>query len=141
MESKDQSKRYRILARAVAVWLVIILAEILHGIARGLFLVPLVGEFRSSQIGVVTGSIIILVVAIVFVRWLGASRKSDLLLVGLIWLILTLAFEVIFGRFVMGVSWERLAADYNIPEGGLLPFGMIVLGLSPLIAARVRGIV
>ena len=84
MESKDQSKRYRILARAVAVWLAIILAEILHGIARGIFLVPLVGEFRSSQIGVFTGSIIILAVAIVFVRWLGASRKSDLLLVGLI---------------------------------------------------------
>ena len=59
----------------------------------------------------------------------------------LIWLILTLASEVIFGRFVMGVSWERLAADYNIPEGGLLPFGMLVLGLSPLIAARVRGVV
>jgi hypothetical protein len=22
-------------------------------------------------------------------------------------------FEVLFGRFVMGASWERLAADYN----------------------------
>ena len=29
-------------------------------------------------------------------------------------LILTLAFEVIFGRFVMGLSWDRLAADYNL---------------------------
>ena len=40
-------------------------AEILHGIASGIFLVPHVGEFRSSQIGVFTGSVIILAVALV----------------------------------------------------------------------------
>ena len=136
-----KSTRLGIVARALAVWLLIILAEILHGIARGILLVPQVGEFRSSQIGVFTGSLIILAVVLVFVKRLGASRKSDLLMVGLIWLILTLAFEVIFGRFVMGVSWERLAVDYNIPEGGLLPFGMILLALSPLIAGKLQGIV
>ena len=49
-------------------------------------------------------------------------------------------FEVLFGQFVIGASWERLAADYNVLEGGLLPFGMLVLLLSPLIAAKVRGL-
>ena len=132
--------RLTIITRAFAVWLVLIVAEILHGILRGIFLVPHVGEFRSNQIGVFTGSIIILVIALAFVRWIGASRTSDLLLVGLLWLVLTLAFEVAFGRFVVGASWERLAADYNVPEGGLLPFGMLVLLLSPLIAGKVRGV-
>lgn len=126
------------LVRAIAVWLVLIVAEILHGIARGVFLVPHVGEFRSSQIGVFTGSIIILVIAVAFVRWIGATRSIHLLAVGLLWLILTLAFEVAFGRFVVGASWERLAADYNVLEGGLLPFGMLVLMLSPLIAWKFR---
>ena len=125
------------LVRAFAVWLVLIVAEILHGIARGILLVPHVGEFRSNQIGVFTGSIIILAIALVFVRWIGASRTTELLAVGVLWLILTLAFEVAFGRFVVGASWERLAADYNVLEGGLLPFGMLILMLSPLIAAKV----
>jgi len=125
-------------ARAIAVWLILIAAEILHGIARGIFLVPHVGEFRSSQIGVFTGSIIILVIAVVFVRWIGATRTADLLAVGLLWLVLTLAFEFLFGRFMVGASWERLTADYNVLEGGLLPFGMLVLALSPLIAAKLR---
>jgi hypothetical protein len=31
-----------------------------------------------------------------------------------------------------------LGADYNVPEGGLLLFGMLVLMLSPLIAGKVR---
>ena len=101
---------------------------------------PHVGEFRSNQIGVFTGSVIILVIALVFVRWIGVSRTIDLLAVGLLWLVLTLAFEILFGRFVVGASWERLAADYNVLEGGLLPFGMLVLMLSPLIAGKVRGV-
>jgi hypothetical protein len=131
--------RPAIAARAIAIWLVLICAEILHGIARGIFLVPHVGEFRSNQIGVFTGSIIILAIAMAFVRWIGATRTADLLAVGLLWLVLTLAFEVLFGRFVVGASWERLAADYDVSRGGRLPFGMLVLALSPLIAAKLRG--
>jgi len=103
-----------IATRAGAVWLVLICAEILHGILRGIFLVPHVGEFRSSQIGVFTGSVIILAIALVFVRWIGAPRTTALLAVGVLWLVLTLAFEVLFGRFVVGASWERLGADYNV---------------------------
>lgn len=128
-----------IVVRALVVWLVLICGEILHGIARGILLVPLVGEFRSNQIGVLTGSIIILAVAFAFVRWIGASRPSILLTIGVLWLGLTLAFEILFGRFVIGASWQRLAADYNVFEGGLLPFGMLVLLLSPLIAGKIRG--
>ena len=55
------------------------------------------------------------------------SRTTDLLAVGVLWLVLMLAFEVAFGRFVVGASWDRPAADYNVLEGGLLPFGMLVL--------------
>jgi hypothetical protein len=51
-------------------------------------------------------------------------------------LALTLAF--LFGRLA---SWERLAADYNVFDGGLLPSGMVVLMLSLLIAGKVRGVV
>ena len=38
---------------------------------------------------------------------------------------------------IMGLPWERLAADDNVPRGGLLPFGLLVLLLSPMIAAKV----
>ena len=105
--------------KSLVVWLILIAAEILHGIARGIFLVPHVGQFRSNQIGVFTGSLIILAVALVFVRWIGATRSSQLLGIGVLWLVLTLAFEFLFGHFVAGASWERLASDYNVPEGGL----------------------
>ena len=120
------------------IWLILIAAEIVHGIVRAVTLVPLVGEFRSNQIGVFSGSAIILVIAYLSIRWIGASRCVDLFLVGAIWLVLTVAFEILFGRYVVGLSWERLATDYNLLNGGLMPIGLLVMFLAPWSAGTMR---
>jgi hypothetical protein len=65
-------------------------------------------------------------------------RVADALAVGVLWLILTLTFEVAFGRVVMHASWQRIGSDYDLPHGGLLPIGLVLLALAPLIAAKVR---
>jgi hypothetical protein len=127
-----------ILLRSIIIWLFIVFAEIIHGVLRGIFLVPVVGDLRSRQIGVFTGSIFILTIAFAFIRWIGAIGKRQLLGIGVLWLILMLGFEIAFGRFVIGLPWERIASDYKMAEGGLLPIGMLVLAAAPLIAAKVR---
>jgi hypothetical protein len=71
-------------------------------------------------------------------RWLRGSSTNRLAAVGIFWVILTLAFEVGVGRFVLGYSWDRLASDYNLREGGLLPIGLGVMALSPMLAVRLR---
>ena len=53
--------------RAMLVWLILIAVEFVRGILRALFLVPVVGDFRARQIGVSTGSILILAVAYLLV--------------------------------------------------------------------------
>jgi hypothetical protein len=127
-----------ILLRSLIIWLFIVFAEIIHGMIRGIFLVPAVGDLRSRQIGVFTGSIIIFFIAVMSIRWIGATKLSQLLMIGILWLFLMLGFEVAFGRFVMGLPLARIAADYNLAEGGLLPIGMVVLTAAPLIAAKIR---
>ena len=57
---------------------------------------------------------------------------------GIVWLALTLIFEIAFGRFVAHASWARIASDYDLPRGGLLPIGLLVLAGAPLIAAKLR---
>jgi len=126
--------------RAFLVWLVLMAAEIVHGIARAVLLVPHVGLFRSNQIGVFSGSLIILLVTRCFIRWIGEARARRLLAVGVFWGVLTLAFELSFGRFVAGASWQQLLADYDMPHGGLMPLGICALVLSPWMAARWAGI-
>ena len=127
--------------RAIVVWLILIFAETLHGAARSILLEPYVGDLRARQIGVFSGSIIFFCIALASARWVGAMRTSQLIGVGVVWLLLTVAFEVSFGRFVLGYSWQRVASDYNIPEGGLLPLGLAALTASPYVAGKVRGII
>lgn len=126
------------LTRTLTVWLLIIVAETIHGVLRGLFLVPVVGDLRARQIGVVIGSLIILAIVIASIRWIGAKTRRELLAVGALWLALTLAFEFLFGRYVAGASWQRLLSDYDPTRGGFLALGMVVLALSPLIAGKLR---
>ena len=123
MNDSEVIGQRNIVVRSLAIWLVLIATEIVHGILRAIALVPLVGEFRSNQIGVFTGSAIILAFAYLSVRWIGATSRFNLLMVGAIWLALTVAFEVCFGRFVVGLSWERIASDYDLLNGSLMPDG------------------
>ena len=138
MRANSHNARLGICRRGLLIWLVIIVAEILHGIVRAVALVPVVGEFRSNQIGVFSGSIIILAIAWLSIRWIGASRHSNLIMVGSLWLVLTVAFEVLFGRLVMDLSWQRLLADYNVLAGGFMPLGLVVLLFAPWIASKIR---
>jgi hypothetical protein len=124
--------------RVLAVWCLMMGVEFIHGIARRIFLALYVGDFRSLQIGVLSGSLLILLIAFVTADWLCADRTKRQIAAGLIWTGLTLVFEFGFGHFVLGLPWERLIADYDIMRGALLPFGLVVLTLSPLIAAWAR---
>jgi hypothetical protein len=133
-----QGKNMKVTVRALGAWLILITVEFIHGALRTVFLAPRVGDFRARQIGVVIGSLLIVAVACLTIRWIGAQSVRSLIHVGLLWLALTVAFELGFGHYAFGRSWDSLLSDYNVLEGGLLPFGLVVLVLSPLIAARLR---
>ena len=124
--------------RAIAVWLVLIGAEMIHGIVRSIVLMPRVGDMRARQIGVFTGSLVNLGITHLFIRWIGAKTVRALIGIGVVWVVLTVVFEVTFGRLVMRSSWERIRSDYDLAHGGLLPIGLVALAGSPLVAARLR---
>lgn len=133
------SNHQAVLLRGLVVWVMFMLAEVLHGTARILWLEPLIGDVKARQISVFTGLAIILAIVIASIRWIDATRVTQLWEIGLLWLGLTVGFEIMLGRFVMGLSWERIASDYNLLQGGLMPLGLLILTLSPLIAAKVKG--
>lgn len=124
--------------RSLGIWVIIILAEILQGTARNFWLKPWIGDLPARQIGVFTGSATILIITIILIPWIQATRSIQLWGVGLFWLSLTLGFEILLGRFGFGYSWDRIFLDYNLVKGGLLPIGLLILTLSPWIATQVR---
>jgi hypothetical protein len=127
------------LLRAFAVWLVIVAVETVHGILRTTLLVPLVGDLPARQIGVLVGSFLIFAVTCLCIRWLAATTKLQLLGVGLLWVVLTVLFEIGLGRLVLDLPWDRITDDYDLTRGSFLGLGLLFLAVSPLLAARIRG--
>jgi len=111
-------------------------AESLHGTLRELILKPMVGDVRAKQISFVTALVIIFTITFIFVRWIQASNKKQLLLVGIMWVALTFVFEALIARSLLDISWERFLADYNIVDGGMMAIGLIILALAPLLVSR-----
>lgn len=123
--------------RALVVWLVIILAETVHGVLRQVLLVPLVGDWPTRRIGVLLGSLIIFTIAWLCSGWLGARTVRGQLGVGLAWVALTIAFEFALGAS-LGLSLARMLEDYNPVRGGLMAFGLLFMLVAPALAAWVH---
>ena len=66
---------FPILKRALAVWLLIIVAESIHGTLRTIFLEPVLGGFRARQLSIVTATIIIFTITWCTMRWMRAAAS------------------------------------------------------------------
>lgn len=127
------------ISKPLLVWLLLMAGEIVNGTVRRLFIEPQLGAFRARQIGVGSGSLLILAIGTGTIRWLGIRGAKQLLTVGACWVVLTLAFEVSIGRAV-GRTWSDIGSDFDLVHGGLLALGFVLLFFAPLIAARLRRI-
>ncbi|MEJ0086150.1 MAG: hypothetical protein WDO72_10735 [Pseudomonadota bacterium] len=121
--------------RAVVVWMGFMLVETAHGAVREMFIAPVIGGLRARQMGVPVGCVIIFAVAWFTSRWLGARTRRQQLIVGGLWVVLTLVFEFSIGRAV-GTPWDRLLSDYNPARGGLMLLGLAFMFVTPMLVAR-----
>jgi hypothetical protein len=127
------------LVRALTIWLLIIVAESIHGTLRQLFLVPLVGDFTARRIAFFSGLLLILAITYFFIRWINPPSVKSLFIIGLMWMILTAGFEFGLGLLVMNYSWERMFEDYDVSRGGLMGFGLLFMFFIPYFTARLCG--
>jgi hypothetical protein len=124
------------LLRALVVWLLIIAAASLQGAARHLLLSP---EMQAAlrQASVVAEAVVIFAITWVCMSWLRIRSMRGALGVGLAWVALTVAFELGLGR-LMGASWPQILSDYDLAHGGLMPLGLLAMGLTPWAVRRLQ---
>lgn len=128
----------RILLRAAFVWLMMMAVESVHGVLRTILIAPRTGDFRARQIGAVIGSLLVIAVACVCIKWIGANDTASRWKTGLLWVALTLIFEFALGRLAFGYSWARILEDYDLSKGGLMIGGMLAMALAPFAATALR---
>lgn len=94
------------------------------------------GELPAHQMSALTLIVLFGVYIWALSRWWPIQSSGQALAIGLIWLGLTVAFEFLFGHYVMGHPWSRLFHDYNLLEGRVWLLVLIWITIAPCVFQR-----
>lgn len=114
-------------------WFPMIFIAIINGIIRQGFYLTFLDELSAHQLSVLSGIIFFSIyIWSITNKWELDSYKQTIL-IGFMWLIMTILFEFVFGHYVMGHSWEKLLHDYNFFAGRLWVIVLLWITISPTI--------
>ncbi|HEX9758126.1 MAG TPA: hypothetical protein VGB26_10035 [Nitrospiria bacterium] len=130
-----------ILRKALAVWLVMVVAAILNGILREKVLLPLLGNQISLPLSGILLSILVFLITFLFIPFFGKLDGKTYIGIGILWVLLTLVFEFLFGHFVVGKTLKEIVQVFNLFEGNFFVLPLLTSAVSPWIAAKLRGFI
>jgi len=107
----------------------------LNGALRELTYGRYIGEYEKHAAGTVTG-IVMVGIAIYIINYLRPFRsKSQALLVGAVWAMLTVIFEAVMILIFMKEDVNTVLNAYDVSKGQLWPFVLVFVTVFPVIIA------
>ena len=126
--------------RALIVWCAILGVAFVNGATRELWLIPRMGTLPGQIVSSVALCVAILAMSWAAAGWMSIPSTADALQVGILWLMLTAAFEFGAGHYLFGQPWHVLLDDYR-GIGALIRVPMLVTTLlAPVVAAWSQGL-
>jgi hypothetical protein len=123
------------LLRAVITWLGILILAIANGGLREAVLIPRFGQQAGLVASGMLLALLVLAAAFATIRWIGVpGRGWD---VGGLWLVLTLLFELSFGRLVQHKSGAEILRAYTFADGNTWPLVLLAVAAAPALARAV----
>ena len=123
--------------KSLVVWLCFIPAAILNGGLRDYVLVRVVGESWALPVsGIILSVCIFLITWLLLPRLVKVRTSGTAWLIGICWLILTMAFEFASG-LAGGTTSAELLSAYNPLTGNLWLLVLATTLLSPVMAGRI----
>lgn len=121
----------------ILLWLPMIILAFANATLRELVIIKHFSEFRAHQI-----STIILIFLCAIYIWfvlpsLNILNFKQALLIGLIWVLLTVVFEFALGRLT-GESWDYLFQNYNLFAGRIWLLFLFSLFILPYLFNLIR---
>lgn len=127
----------KIIYKHILWWFAFPFIAIFNATLRELIYKKSLGDLAAHQSSTLTGIIIFaLIFYFIFKKWNIESTKHAVL-VGIIWLGLTILFEFGFGRYVMGNPWQKLLHDYNLAEGRVWSLFLVWITIAPFVFYKI----
>jgi hypothetical protein len=119
-------------------WLGLVALAIVNGALREKTYGPHMEELSAHQLSTVIGLCLFAAYIWFLTGLCRLETARQALLIGAMWLIMTVAFEFLFGHYVAGHSWSRLLHDYNLLKGRVWVLVLIWTAVAPYFFYRVR---
>ncbi len=120
----------------VLAWIPMVFIAIANGIFRESVIAPYVSELSAHQLSTLSGIILMsLFIWLVLHFWRLQSAKQAII-VGLMWISMTILFEFVFGHYVVGHPFSRLFQDYNLFSGRVWALFLIWIAVLPYLIYR-----
>lgn len=111
-------------------WLPMILIAFVNATLRELLIVKYFSEFKAHQLS----TIILIIFCSIYIwfvfPWLNIQNGKQAFKIGVIWVLLTVAFEFTLGRLT-NKSWSSLFQDYNLLAGRIWLLFLLSLFILP----------
>ncbi|MFA6240971.1 MAG: hypothetical protein WC655_08585 [Candidatus Hydrogenedentales bacterium] len=120
--------------KVLGFWFLLLVIAVASGGLRTAFLQPALGELRAHQ----AGTLIVCVVFAALIAWFTHATTltpRQAILVGVLWVAMTVAFETGMVRIWMGRPWGDVFADYNLLKGRIWPLVLLTVLAVPYIVA------
>jgi len=128
----------KLLVRLFLIWLTFIPIAIINGSLRNYLYQPYLGELLSHQLSTLSASLFLFLTVYLYLKNILSSLSyKDTLLSGFILVLFTVAFEFIFGHYVIGHSWQKLFADYDISQGRIWSLFLLTMFFTPALLKRI----
>jgi hypothetical protein len=129
------------LLKAAGLWLILVVVAVANAAIRELLLAPAIGPDAALPASGTLLAVLILGCAWLAVPLFRPRETRTFVLIGVVWLVLTLAFELLFGHYVVRRSWSEIARVLDPRTGDLFLLALTSALVSPWVAARLRGLI
>ena len=120
----------------VLAWFPMVAIAIANGALRESWYGQHLSELTAHQISTLTAVVLFGAYIWFVVQFWSPTSKAQAIAIGLLWLVMTIAFEFLFGHFVAGHTWERLLHDYNLLAGRVWPLVLVWVAVAPYLFFR-----
>ncbi|MEA3278191.1 MAG: hypothetical protein U9Q81_23465 [Pseudomonadota bacterium] len=122
----------------VLAWFPMVAIAIANGALRESWFGQSLSELAAHQLSTLTAVILFGVYIWFVVRFWPPTSAAQAVAIGLLWLVMTIAFELLFGHYLAGHSWERMLHDYNLLAGRVWPLVLVWVAVAPYLFFRMR---
>jgi thiol:disulfide interchange protein len=122
--------------RYLLAWLPMVAIAVANGALRDLWYGKRMSELTAHQLSTAFGFVLLGAYIWMVVRLWPPASVEHAWAVGALWFVLTLAFEFLFGRYVLRKSWQHLFHDYNLLAGRVWVLIPLWVAVAPYLFSR-----